>query len=359
MPNYDAFSIKYIISLIVQVLIAITILIIVSIKIQPLSGDLTRIGGYAERDFGWNAPRKVLSSDTILETTYDKYYDIVVVGDSFSKLGFWQSILAGSYGLSFTTLYWDNITVEEIINSKVYLDTPPKLLIVEMGARTFPRHFISEQGKCDPPVLNIIDNNSFHHKMKNEIHLEEINRDTSTNWSEINLKFALVYLQNSVLRYLFDNDFTKVKNYYLSRNDLFSNKLSNEVLVLNSWLESKAWSDQEIGKLICNALQIQNRVQSNGKTLFILLLIPDKGTSYYDYIIEPKFSGMKDLTNEILSNNVRTPKLSSLLQNAIRNGEKDIYLPNDTHFGTLGYQLTAMSIINLLDEINKDALINE
>ena len=179
----------------------------------------------------------------------------------------------------------------------------------------------------------------------------EIRRDTTTDWSEINLKFALVYIENSILRFVFDNDFTKVKKYSLLKDNLFSNTKSNEILVLNSWFESKKWTINEINIATCYALEIQNEIQSNGKTVFILLPIPDKGTAYSKYIINPEFTNIAEINNMLLQKKINTTHVDALLQKAIDSMEKDVYLPNDTHFGTLGYQIAAQSVYELLVEI--------
>ena len=126
MPDTNTESKRYLLILISLVVSAMGILALTSVYIQPLSGDLTRMGGYAERDFGWNIPRNVLSNDFSLSGTYDRYYDIVVLGDSFSKSGMWQAFLTEKRNLTFTTLHWDDITVEGVINNNIFKTTPPK-----------------------------------------------------------------------------------------------------------------------------------------------------------------------------------------------------------------------------------------
>ena len=61
---------------------------------------------------------------------------------------------------------------------------------------------------------------------------------------------------------------------------------------------------------------------------------------------------MQELTPKLLNYNINTPRLDILLHKAIDNGEKDVYLPNDTHFGTKGYQLTAKSVTNFLVDMH-------
>jgi hypothetical protein len=348
MPNKIVISKLYTLILLSIIFIGMAILITISIYVQPLQGDLTRLGGYAERDFGWNIPRKVLSDDVQLARSYDKYYDIVILGDSFSKSGLWQSFLTDKTNFSFTTLHWDDTTVEEVINNQIFKSNPPKLFIVEMGARSLPMRFSSANAECDTNKGTKSMNNWFTQDVRPHIPFIEINRQTKTRWSDINLKFALLYLENSLLRWFFNDDFSKVRKYALNATNLFSNRNSDEILLLSTWFDAKVWSDEEIAKAICSISNIQDTVQSNGKTMFIILPIPDKGTAYEKYIINPKFSSMEELTLKLIKYNINTPRLDLILNKAIENGVKDVYLPNDTHYGTTGYQLTAKAVADFL-----------
>ena len=82
--------------------------------------------------------------------------------------------------------------------------------------------------------------------------------------------------------------------------------------------------------------------------MFILLLIPDKGTAYSKYIVNPQFASVKNITGKLAKEKINITELDNLIENAIDKGEKDVYLPNDTHFGTLGYEITAEAIDKVL-----------
>src|SRR3569833_1657581 len=61
---------------------------------EPLTGDLTRIGYYAEKDFGWNAPQPVFQNAANGKAI--TFLDILVIGDSYSKDNVWQSVFAAN-----------------------------------------------------------------------------------------------------------------------------------------------------------------------------------------------------------------------------------------------------------------------
>ncbi|HTN66897.1 MAG TPA: hypothetical protein VL051_12025, partial [Burkholderiaceae bacterium] len=63
---------------------------------EPLTGDLTRIGSYAEKDFGGFAPQTAL--DVAANGSFMADPDILVLGDSFSMGNLWQSVVTEKSG---------------------------------------------------------------------------------------------------------------------------------------------------------------------------------------------------------------------------------------------------------------------
>jgi hypothetical protein len=183
---------------------------------------------------------------------------------------------------------------------------------------------------------------------KTVIEFTEITRPKSTPIAGINLKFALMFIEKNLMRLTLNTDFGKVKKYPLTRHDLFSSNNNQELLVMQTWFEKRTWTKAELTASTCAVLDAQLRAQSNNKTLFILLPIPDKATAYANYINTKNFVSMAGINQMMVENKVNSPRTDLLLQSAIDNGEKDIYLPNDTHFGTRGYELTAQSIVDFL-----------
>ena len=84
--------------------VSLGVMLATAIYIQPLEGELTRLGLYAERDFGWNLPQKKVRGDANMASAYEGGYDVLVVGDSFSTNGVWQPFFKQKTGLSYVTL---------------------------------------------------------------------------------------------------------------------------------------------------------------------------------------------------------------------------------------------------------------
>jgi hypothetical protein len=350
MPIEVTGSRTYLLCFLILVLSSMAILVATAIYVEPLDGELTRIGGYAEREFGWNQPRKTLGGGHQLSNRYDQYYDIVVLGDSFSKPGLWQSFLKQATGFSFTTLHWDGTSLADILNNDVFKRTPPKLLIVESGVRYLPQRFTGTDYTCLTRLSVASHNTPSFEPNETRIEFTEISRIKETPFAEINLKFAMLFLKKNLMRLALNTDFGKVKKYPLTRNDLFSSNNSQALLVMQTWFEKRVWTKAELTASTCAVLDAQLRVQSNNKTHFILLPIPDKATAYANYIKNKDFDfvSMAGINQMMTENKVNSPRVDLLLQNAIDKGEKDIYLPNDTHFGSRGYELTAISIVDFL-----------
>lgn len=338
---------KYVLVVLCLVLSGLLALVAVSYYVEPLEGDLTRMGGYAERDFGPNLPQQALAGGVSLPSVYDKYYDVVVIGDSFSKRGLWQTYLRQKTGFSFTSLHWDDASLDSVLANPIFKASPPKIVIAELGVRTLPSRFVSptacDLGKATKPAMP--EKPAF---TETPLAFAQAPRRTASRLDDVNLKFALLFLENSVLRFALHRDFSKVKAYPLTRGDLFSNRKSDEILLLQTWFDKRVWTKEEKDKALCGLMDAQAHVQSNGKTLFILLPIPDKGSAYAKYIVNPDFAVMQNIGSLLAGEPVNFPRLDALIEKAIDNGEKDVYLPNDTHFGSRGYQLAANALVDFL-----------
>ena len=129
-------------SLILLLPVVILALLTLGLKfyLEPLEGDLTRIGSYKESDYGWNNPLSVSTNETVSYARYPNknttYYPVVVVGDSFShfrgRRNFgWQQLLADYSGLDSVTYNRKYVGVEAFIESEHYNKQPPALLIFQ------------------------------------------------------------------------------------------------------------------------------------------------------------------------------------------------------------------------------------
>lgn len=339
---------NYLLLLAGLVLSAILLLALTAIYIEPLDGELTRLGGYSERDFGANSLQKTIGKDVHLDDRYDKYYDVVVVGDSFSRSGLWQSFFRNETGLSITTLDLSTTSLDDFVTNSLFRRSPPRIMVVEIGERLLLRKFRPQHTSCSQTVPSTRIN---HEKLvfgRQHISFQDKVRRRTVKLEDINLKYALLFIQRSLVRYLLKNDFTEVKRYQLSRSDLFSNSKNDQILIFKEDLIKATWTTEEIRAAACGIKKLQDRVQENNKTLFVLMLLPDKSTAYADYIMDPQLHKFPRSHPLLAEQSVNLPRIDTLLESAIKAGEIDVYLPNDTHFGTRGYELVALSLVRFL-----------
>lgn len=117
------------------------------IYLQPVQGDLTRIGAYPERQFGWNQPQPAYASPLGTLADYRQPVDLLVLGDSYSAGG-WQYHLTGGGARSQLSLHFEQVTLEQILAHPRYQADPPQVLIYQVVERSLPVRLLSQP--CDP-----------------------------------------------------------------------------------------------------------------------------------------------------------------------------------------------------------------
>jgi hypothetical protein len=120
----------------------------IAVTFQPLTGDLTRIGGYAERDYGWNGVEDRFTPPLAGPGSLDGAYQIIVVGDSFSMRNtpdrqtpygsFWTNFLAAGTGLSVGVFDAQVSPLARVLDSPAYR-AGPRLVILELSERTLKK----------------------------------------------------------------------------------------------------------------------------------------------------------------------------------------------------------------------------
>ena len=125
-------------------------MLVLSFYMEPISNELTRMGGYLENDYGWNSPQEHFIQPLFKKAysieDYQQYYDVVVVGDSFSENEShgWLNYFSNRSGLTVISFNMISVALDEVINSPIYQEKPPKLFIYQ----SVERNVISRHGSC-------------------------------------------------------------------------------------------------------------------------------------------------------------------------------------------------------------------
>lgn len=333
------------------ILLPLFLAVYMALGSQPLSGDLTRIGGHLEEDFGWNEPQKVFQSGRFVMaksiTDLDHHYDVVVIGDSFSadRQKGWQNYLVENTGLSVITFGMAyGFSLEDVVTSAPFKDFPPKILIYEsVERRALQRlHEFSEwdvQRQVSEVEFSLHSNNVLSRDYPKREHLRKVTVDVERLLSE-----AANRIEKSVYR-LTGSDKDRTVVLPLKQGNLFSNGTPDKLLVLRDDLQKK-FSDNDIATAIHGLLNARSLVEANGKTKFVFLMFPDKLTAYSPFLSP----GTKTVPSAFPALAKRYPllRLDQRFHSELLKGAKDLYLPNDTHTGYYGYKMAAMSLIDYL-----------
>jgi hypothetical protein len=336
-------------------------LFVFGIYLQPLYGDLTRIGFYSEKNFGWTQQQLKFTTPLYNTDTYNRYYDVVILGDSFSR-GWpkqqWQNHLAVATDWTILThSKWDAAITEpqlnSILDSQVFRDTPPKVFIIESVERSFIKR-IKTWPACSASQTSIALKSPPLPSKRPDLYIADkekasqyINRPT--DWSDIKLGFLLNYLWNNGYRAIYDTDNTVVEKIPLARAAPLSNSLNQELLVLKDDLLTPAtWHELEIAEINCRIETMRAKIEANGKTKFVLIIAPDKMNAYADFALDEKLH-TRGLLKQISAQHPDTiPATDLALEKAINLAEMDVYLPDDTHWGSTGNQIVADTVLEFL-----------
>lgn len=335
----------------------VTVLFALNLYLQPLSGDLTRVGAYAENDFGWNDPQLEFRQALFARGAYDHHYDVVVLGDSFSLRApqlAWQNYLVAAKGWSVITLDINETSLAQVLENPVFQKSPPRIFILETVERELPRRIRNEQ-PCDARALpdshaasaSPLPKAVTIHERELQGLAKPVERDTASR--DIKLGYVRDYLWRSLQRALFGKARVDAETVALVRNAPFSSSTKDAMLVYKKdFRKAKWWREMGVPQMSCRIDRMRKQVEANGHTRFVLMVAPDKLTAYADFLRD---KGLRNLSS--LSELSRTlpdvmPRLDSALISAIRKGEQDIYLPDDTHWGSSGYRIAAETLLSFL-----------
>jgi hypothetical protein len=349
---------RYTIRVVCLVVAPMLVLLATGLYLQPLAGDETRVGSFAENDFGWNRPQKVFPGDgPPLRQDYDQYSDVLVVGDSFSFAGNygllnypWQTFLTAKTGLSVATinhymktkLIYDSELLPKIVNSEAFQKTPPRILIMEAVERQLdilPDIAGDCQVRPDPETSFSL--NPLPQPLPSA---EAVRKKTQPPLTE-RMAYAKKYLMRLAPWPWDDNPITR---WSLTTGALFSSKKSGEVLITAAELKKKSWDEAKLAGIRCQLANMQNLVQKNGKTLFVAMLVPDKLTAYSRYLQDRSLADLSVIERVASNPSLHVVRIDRAIKAAVDAGEVDVYLPNDTHWAYRGDEIAAEALAQYL-----------
>lgn len=312
--------------------------------LYPLEGDLTRVGGFSENLFLPQDGQTTFQKNAFVVAKsladYNRDYDVLVLGDSFScdqvARGFgWQNYFWEKTGYSVIVFDMRRFWPQEILASEEYRKHPPKIFIFESVERYLHErtaYFSEDAILAQLPESKEIALPAFHPAQGIEKTVVFPKREACQDVS-----YVVGFLGAKAQRWLGINEQAKV--FPLKTDGLFSSKEKRSLLVYFDEIKKKNLDDAELQKAREGIYRLKKLVESNGVTRFFCLVAPDKTSIFSEFLENPE-NRTRNIV-EFIAEDKRLPMIRAdvVLSQAIRQGKRDIYLPNDCHWNSEGNRL--------------------
>jgi hypothetical protein len=315
---------------------------------QPTSGDLTRISAYPERWFGWNDPQQDIPPVINTPRQTGKFH-ILVIGDSFSEAGHWQSLLSNHYSFSF--IHSGKTTLADIL--ALQGDKKPDAVVIETGERALPdmygtaSTFLQPVTHCQLPAATQENTPALAEIQARMAQLPTFPLTQRKRWpsngNNISEGFHIFKIYSSAL---IKPKKRKAKVLALTSDQLFSSGKPDHILLLSKdFLLYDSIDDNNLNTVHCT-MQAVDRALTQAQLPHVILTLPDKTTAYQPYLADTKIKQRLALINRLRMDALTGHDINMLqpIRSLIAAGNKDVYLPNDTHWGYKGFQLAAVLI---------------
>ncbi len=306
-----------------------------SIFFEPISGDLTRIGHWTERDYGWNQPQPeahVRANDALRVSP-----QVLVLGDSYSHPNIWQSYLAESRNLEILSFQYQDVGCVDnwlkwVIESHYANVNTVVVQVVERSFVPLFRNIYTCANRAPKPF-------------------EVTGNQIKTIRSHTNLTMDAGYLiptAINTIRMAWADDRISISsggvvNAPLATGNLFSNYKSNRLLYYEEDESKLGWSKKDMTAAVVNLKRIQDDLAKKGLRL-VVVVVPDKYSVYRQYLANEAIKeGYPNVFEQLKTAGVNNINLLTYFQQAVRE-TVDLYLPNDTHLSTQGYKLMALKV---------------
>lgn len=361
-------------NLVLLTLIALSLSAVLGISFvrEPLDGDLTRVGGFSENDFGWHEPQLFLVDKQLYDWPRSlaelnqlaavKPYDVVVMGDSFSWRHYnsFVNYLAAATGWQVMLLHHNDFTLDKVVGSDLFRLNPPRYLVFEAVERRFYRR-IQHLADVDPNTFAGVETASGEMLMNkthssaylnlNPSRMIERQEARQTDYAHFSQRVAeAIHWLSLEVQFALGTKQPRAQRLPLKASELrlFSNADANNILL---YIDDFKFRDQwrRHPERLHTAVEVAaSLVARNGYSTFIPLIFPDKLTVYADYLEDTSWTEPGLIPK--LAEQIEMPRLDLDFAAKIRSGVKDLYLPNDSHTGFAGSKQAAMSIVAFIQQ---------
>jgi hypothetical protein len=308
--------------------------------VQPLSGDLTRLGHLPERDFGWRAPQArvpVAPHDPQAKPV------VAVLGDSFSERNIWQSMAMAQAGVPFVSFDWKGVGGAACVGpwmAAVHAAYPTvRVVVVETVERMFVKRFAAADDTC----LALAPLQALHYEAGDT----PASRDTEWHLALPDAVYAWRASWSSLRAFERQTHTGGAYVAPLVRRDLFSSKRSDLLLFYEDDLLKRTWRADDLQLAARRIQSLQSVAHTSGLT-WQMLVVPDKSTVYAAYVKQALFDQpVPDVWQALSDQHIAHIDIRQALSSAMPE-HVDLYLPDDTHVGVEGYRIMGGAVAKAL-----------
>ena len=120
------------------------------------------------------------------------------------------------------------------------------------------------------------------------------------------------------------------------------------MLVYFDELKKQNLGEKDYADLRSGAAIYQKIIEANGFTRFVLLVAPDKSSTFAPYLKNADRATANLVAELAKDPSLPVPRTDQILAEAIASEKKDVYLPNDSHWGSIGHKLFADALADHL-----------
>lgn len=318
---------------------------------EPFDGGQTRVSGRSEVDYGWTQPQEFFAERSYKVSRsvadYDRPYEIIVVGDSFSGrpvFNQWLDYFAEQTGADILCIWSGRANdVLALTRNPHFQAHPPRLVIFEsvernviqrLGqVRTSTSRGAPAQTIQAPPLVVA------------PRHAAKVERSRPTEMGVMQRIQEVAATTQTRLGLRLEGDRVQVVPLD-SPQPLFSSKRSDELLVLGLDQPKLGITPKQVARAAEGLRALRQKVQANRQTRFAFVTLPDKSSIYAPYAASPEGT-TPNLIGQLAAHEPFL-RFDEMFAERLRQGHVDLYLPDDSHTGSEGSRRVADAVTQSL-----------
>lgn len=342
---------RFLLTFVLVVVLAMGELANLAVEMEPYAGTATRRGGFKEHTYGWLAPQVYQANHLFEEIDTPKEADnadVLVIGDSFSNSpNSWPDYLVEKTGLNTKVLHFSKANLKTLSEELSSLLNPPKLTIF-ISQEWLAARRLRTLAHCDAGLQTDLSVNTAPLLMKPPIkgYREEYVRREAHSFGE-KLDIALSFVKKRILHETILSN--EIKKFHVNFDDAFSGRSSNVFLAQPRSVAS--FNETSLMQLTKGVQCFARQGEAFGMKTAVAIF-PSPHQVYWNRVIEEDrkaYPLLKTLSENLPDlSPALTIDLLKPLRAAVDAGVQDLYLANDHHTGTAGYEVVTGTIVSSL-----------